>query len=370
MRGKSIFVLVFLLALSVAAGTYWKMRNVAEFGDKLRDLNSAQEITEVKTAESEMAAINDRTQAGLASRFPNAKPQITEVAAMIMRGEGPDPSQLDRIEAVDLNASYSRPFPKKQPGYIHTLLREAVLSSNLEAVRSLIEAGANIHFNEDEMPHLATQQIAAGRDRAFPDYSVGNAIMTEWLGGGGDPNVHNAFYGSLGPLLSTVPQTNLEGQLILLRAGADPWHRVLLRVTPSGHEQWSWTWARSVANASPISCEVAFRVAREGLIPLGPKPLMEEMRAEYELAVANHLGGTGPEAQRALWQLRMAIGALFSHLAIEPIGDLNILLSMDILGDAGGFWLAPGEVRSSDDPDQIVRGDHTHGTETWSEMPQ
>ena len=317
-------------------------------------------VVDVTQAQEEEAAMAEQIKVNVAARFGDAPEGVAAIAETIMLGQELDPTIVAALSPEELNASYSLPFPEKQPLYGHTLLREAVVSGNVAAAGALVAAGANPAFNDNEMPHIAVKRVEGNRNLAFGDYATGNALVQVWLDAGGDPNVHNAFYGGVGPLLVTAPMNNLEGLMLLLKAGADPWGRVSLSAT---HK--SFTFMSDFSNANLIANEVMFRLANDGLIGPGPAEEVATLIEDYERVSGNYVGSTGPANLATMWRMQKAIGALYPVLDATPAGDTAVLMSTEIPADVAGFWLAEGETRSPETDDQVVTSSNQEGDERW-----
>lgn len=315
---------------------------------------------ETAVTDVELPVRNDPTP-----RFFDAPEQVLDIALQIASGGIPAPDLLAELTPEQMNASYSRPFPEKQPTYGHTLLREAVIQINPDAARALVAAGARTDYNTHEMPYQAVL-LETSRERVwYPDYEKGNALLQLWLEQDGDPNQFNTFYGTLGPLLNNVPAFNLEGMMILLKAGADPWLTLVTNVSESGWESESRPFMTTNANASIVSSETMFRLGREGLLKPGPTEHMTKLDQMYQRTATQYLGSTGPQNLGTIWAMQMAVKEVYQALDLPVTGDLAELMAIQVPSGIGGFFLASGEIRSPDDPDQIVNNNNQMGTERW-----
>lgn len=300
-------------------------------------------------------------------RFPNAPGPVQAVAATIMAGQVPTPEMLGAVMPEDLGRSWSPAYPD-MPEMGHTLLRQAIVSRNVPAAEALIAAGADPFFNAHEMAFLA---LATPEDRPdgwrywFADHSTGNAFLSQWIVAGGDVNTSGHAAVSTGPLL-TQTAGNLEAILMLLEAGADPWRRDLKRVTSSGTRIYSRSFFLDHANASEISGEIAFRVALLGHYRNGPPEMVDELIFLYDRTAAQYLGTTGPENLHVIWCIQKVLPLILEQTGREPTPAIAALLATPIPEGIGGFWLAPGEIRSPMEPDQRVRSDNQRGRELWS----
>ncbi|MEO1347027.1 MAG: hypothetical protein AAFV74_23040 [Pseudomonadota bacterium] len=299
-------------------------------------------------------------------RFPDAPKPVLDLAATILSGEAPSLEAIQTLTPELLNRTYVTPSVGNLPWMQHSLLREAVQQANAPAARALITAGADPFFNRGEMPFLAARTASGGRDRVFPDYSDANAMIEMWFEAGGDPNATwEGAGGSL--LLLELSQANLEGVLLVLERGADPWRRVPIgRAFGDTPRMTSMPFLLRTANANPFSSEIAFRVALAGYYRGGSVDDLSELDALYEMAAEQYLGSTGDENLHLVWQMQKAITEIYRSLERDVPDRVAALLAMQIPADVGGFWLAPGEVRSPDEPDQVVTNDTQLGNELWN----
>lgn len=301
----------------------------------------------------------------LPQRFPDAPPDVLEIAAMIARGEVPPAQALEDIGPERLNQSFGAAVSERNPAFGHTLLREAVLAQNPEAAAALIARGARTDYNANEMPYQAINLVWANDDLWYPDFSRGVALTRLWLEAGGDPMLVEPAHDATFAVFRMPLLANLEGHLLMYRAGADPWAEVVIDTLDDGYEIRSSAFAVAQANASPWSTHLMFRLAREGLLGRPTQPARDAMDAAYQRTAGQYIGSTGPENLRTVWRLQMAVGAVYEALGMPVTGDLADLMEMEVPADLQGFFLGPGEIRSPDDPDQKVRADNQHGTERW-----
>ena len=300
----------------------------------------------------------------LLSRFPDAPKPVLDVAATLAAGETPSAEAIQALGPDLLNQSYVSPeFNKNFSWMRHSLLREAVLAANSEGARALMAAGADPFFNRGEMPFKAARIRSGGHRLSFPDYTDANAMIAMWLDAGGDPN---ATWERDGLLLNALSQANLEGIFLLLERGADPWKRVTIGQsfgdTPP---MMSFPFHERNANANARACEVMFRIVEAGLFKGGSAEDLAEIDKIYDRVAVQYLGSTGEENLHTVWHLQMATSAVYESLGRATPPEVSKLLAMDIPDGIGGFWLAPGELRSPNDPDQVVNNYNQWGNEMW-----
>ncbi|MCV2447169.1 hypothetical protein [Paracoccus sp. DMF] len=63
--------------------------------------------------------------------------------------------------------------------------------------------------------------------------------------------------------------------------------------------------------------------------------------------------------------MQQALPLILEQTGAQPTPMISDLLAMQIPPDVGGFFLAPGEIRSPKDEDQRARTDNQFGTERW-----
>lgn len=301
----------------------------------------------------------------LDAHFPEAPTPVRAIAATIIAGEIPSARDVEALDKDSLNGSWYRPHAALFPMHGHTLLRQAVVSRNIEAARVLMAAGANPFYNDNEMPFQAVNIETSTQRVAFSDYQLGTAFLTLWLDHDGDPNATHRG-ASLGPLLTSTPINNLESILLLLERGADPWLKTPVYSTGTDNIIfYTDPFHLSNANAAPISSEVAFRVAMAGHYANSPAEGIDELIRLYDRTAAQYVGASGPENLHLIWGMQMALHPIFNQIDRTPEGAIAQLLDMQIPDDIGGFFLAPNEIRSPDDEDQLINNLNQFGNEMW-----
>ncbi len=366
--GRNLIILAAVcVALAVAFLGYqaWQINRFAEAVDE--GLNELAQATADNAAGADANAAQiaaELKETTVSTNFPDAPETVTEVANAIIDGAVPTPEQLAAL-GDDLDRSWSMPFPSDAPLFGHTLLRQAVLSRNFDAAQALVAAGANPRFNDDEIAFLAVTYHTDGWRVWFPDYRPGMAFLNLWLSSGGDPKARNIYYSSVGDILSSTPSNNLEALLALLAAGADPWAQYKPHDAAPDDDFVYASFFESLANANLQSAEVAFRIAQEGHFAGGPEKVVDEIVASYERVAAQYEDASGPRDQANAWGLKMAMAPIFEQMGRTPGDAVAAVLALDLPEDAGGFFLAEGEIRSPDDEDQRVNNDNQVGNETW-----
>ncbi len=365
-RGPIILAGAVLVGLVAFFG--YQMWQMNRFADALEEtMTELSEASAERDAEAEANAAQiaqDLKETTVTTNFPDAPDAVTDVAAVIVEGATPTPEQIAAL-GDDLDRSFSMPFPSDAPLFGHTLLRQAVLSRNFGAAEALVAAGANPRFNSDEMAFLAVTYHTEGWRVWFPDYRPGMEFLNLWLASGGSPKATNAHYSSTGDILLATPRDNLEAVLALLAAGADPWAQYKPHDAAPDDDFVFASYFEGLANANLVSSEVAFRIAQEGHFTGGPDKVVDEIVASYERVADQYIDASGPSDQAAAWGLQMALKPVFEQLGRTPGEAVSAVLAQELLEGAGGFFLAPGEVRSPDDEDQRVNNDNQVGKETW-----
>ena len=316
--------------------------------------------TGMAAGQTDEDAMTEQVQAG----FPDAPEEVRAVAAVIIAGGVPDMAALQALGPEMLNRSWSATGTRGRPMDGHGLLRQAVLSLNPAAAEALVAAGADVRFNEGEMPYLAVSTVSADKDLWFPDFSDGNRMLRLWLQAGGDPNA--AWPGdSIGPGLHMVPEQNLEAVLILLAAGANPWFEPPFPGADPDDPIRSASYFEKLANASPIANEIAFRIAREGHYRGGPREVVDKVMDRYERTAGLYVGSTGPENLHLIWAMQKALALIVEQTDTRPGPHVAALLDTQVREGIGGFFLAAGELHSPRDDDQLLRSDNQTGSELW-----
>lgn len=296
--------------------------------------------------------------------FETAPSLVQEIAVKISSGMVPSYAEIAELPDGALNASWAMPEPKDKPSFGHTLLREAVVQRNLHAARALINAGADVFFNNGEMPFLAGHMVDRQQRRLwFADYSEGMPFLQLWLENGGSPNIQSPWAGT--PLLSDLPHDNLEAVLFLLANGADPWASYVTSVSSTGFEFKSTPFFESRANANSISLEISFRIALEGHYAGGPAHAIAALTHNYERTAEQYNESSGPADLAKVWMMQKALPPIYAQMGKTPGPEVAKLLAMNVPEDIGGFWLAPGEIRSPDEENQRPLNDNQQGQQRW-----
>ncbi len=257
-------------------------------------------------------------------RFGDAPEEIIDLAFNIANREVMFSTYSSRIMALSpdvINKGYGQPFANSHPEYTHTLLREAILSGNTGAAALLLDRGADVHYNDDEM---AFQAINIVDDTLkyplwFPDYSIGSKFLRMWLDRGGDPNTTHPLYGSnIGSLLNHTPKNNLEATLALLDAGADPWRPFAVESENGDYLYEIPGYFISLATSNRQHLEISFRIALEGYYKNGPEDQVDVLLQAFERNARDYRRNGTSNANNTRWAMHMAYKIIYSEMGKTP----------------------------------------------------
>ncbi len=306
------------------------------------------------------------------SRFGDAPDDVIELAAKIADPEvslNTYSGDILSLSSEDANRGYGQPFPNAAPKYVHTLLREAVVSDNPGAAALLLDRGASVNYNDDEMAFQAVNlETSSGKyDYWFPDYSDGSKFLRMWLDRGGDPNITHPLYGdSIGTLINHTPKTNLESTITLLDFGADPWSPFAVYSEDGGFLYELPGYFVSLATGDRQSAEISFRLARMGYYDNGPSDQVDALRDAMEQTASRFTKPDTLDSMNTAWALQKAYDEVFKSLDTTPGPNARELQALQFPADVGGFFLAPGEIRSAHRSDQqVFDRAHQVGKELW-----
>lgn len=304
------------------------------------------------------------------SRFTEAPEDIIDLAAKIANPRIALDTYADDLRTLSaevVNANYGTPFTGQD--YAHTLLREAVMSSNTTAAALLIDRGADTSYNDNEMPFQAVRIADRTRDYQvwFPDYRNGAKFLAMWLATAETPDITHPLYGNgIGTLLMHTPIDNLEGIKMLLEAGSDPWSLTEVRAPDGGFLYAMPGFFETLARADPISAEVSFRLARDGLYDNPPEAAALRIAAQYRAVARQISDASTPDDLALAWTLQRAIAEVYKAFGQSGYDeDIKVLMRLRIDRNIGGFFLAPGEIRSPDSFDQRIEAGRQFGRQKW-----
>lgn len=300
------------------------------------------------------------------TRWADAPETIRELARVIAKGEVPQ--GLDHFEPAVLSRGYHAPaldFTRDdQPvQYLATLLQEAVMAYNLEAVQMLLAQGVDPNVNHTEALFMAIERrtLTAPAFMLFPDFDASLPIVQALLDAGANPNVQQYGFRYVTPLSLTNTVTNLGAMIALINAGADPWMQPdFLNGMPS--ESLMETLVFSAGE--PASAEILFRVLRATTLPPGPPEQVDHVFAQLEQRIKTFAMGSGPDSRHTAWRLDQVLtlaGRVFERQA--EADRIRARLSEFSYQADGGWYLTEDEIHSRYDAPLSVpdRGDHVWG---------
>lgn len=304
----------------------------------------------------------------VAERFPGASPRIQRIASAISDGTVPLAAYRDALNALtpgEIAASYETPHPE-YPEYRHTLLREAVMAGNTGVAAILVERGADVTYNDHEMAFQAVTRVpdSQGWSLQFPDLEVAGKLLQLWADRVSDVDVAHPLY-SQGTLLMNTPVYNLEAVLILLEAGADPWSPFPITAPDGGLLYELDPFFVSILGKSQVMSEVAFRAARAGYFDSPPDGGAARIRTALDSAARGFDRPSTDRDHAQVWAFQRAAEEIVTALDITPGPALKELLDRRVPSEIGGFYLAPGEIRSPYEADQRTSSDTPFGRERW-----
>jgi len=298
--------------------------------------------------------MTDPAQAQHLARWAAAPEAIRTLAERIAAGQLPPKERLQTLGPEALSRGYPAPeldfIRNDQPvAYMATLLQEAVLADNLQALEALLAAGADPDVNHGEVLFLAMAHRSADAPAlaAFPDFDRGLAFLAACFAAGANPNTRRYGIDEDTLLGFALGERNLGGLLMALRAGADPWVRIPY---PDGSERESVIEELAFGAAAGTSSEVLFRLARSGDLRPGPAPQIDQVFAALSEVVSDFATGTGPEARHTAWRLDMLLRVLGPALGRRDAAEAlrKGLTRFEAQAD-GGWYLAETEQHSPPD---------------------
>ena len=302
-------------------------------------------------------------------RWAQAPEEIRAIATKIANGAVPDNQELSALGTEALSRGYHAPaldFTRDgQPvEYLATLLQEAVMAYNLEAVRALLAQGADPNVNHTEALFMAIERRtpSAPDFMLFPDFDASLPIVQALLDAGANPNVQQYGFLHVTPLYLADGYSNLGAMIALIDAGADPWFRPSF----SGGDVTTQSFMESLALGAgdPTTAEILFRVLRATKLPLGPSEQIDFVISLLEKRVKTFAMGSGPDSRHTAWRLDQVLQLVGKSLDRTAETDrIRARLSDFSYQADGGWYLAEDELHSRYDaplstPD---RGDQVWG---------
>lgn len=330
--------------------------------------------TRPDTGEKDREAKASEIRKNMDRRLAGAPQLIRELAAEIANPDVPLVDYSDKLQALapDLLANeWGQPYAKRAPEYRDGLLRVAVQAGNTGAAAMLIEKGAPLDYNDNELPFEVVHQVDSDTNSTlwFPAYTTGTKFLRFWLEHGGDPEITHPLYGSgKDPLLMTVPVYNLEALDVMLSYGANPWNGFTVLGPKDEVLYRKPGFFQSLVSANKINSEVAFRLARAGHYDNAPPEMAKTLASEYERLIPDIIDDDSPEGRTRLWALQKALAAIFPRIGQSPGPNVARLLALHFEPGEGGFFLAPGQWHSPDREEHRSDLVHLHGQEMWENI--
>ena len=312
----------------------------------------------------------ERSVAAVDSRFTDAPASIIDIARKIADPNIPLSAYRDDLLSLsreEINKGYGHPFPDKFPEYTHTLLREAVIDGKTGVVALLVQAGADMSYNDNEMPFQAvTMDPAPGTlDFAFPDYTAGAKILSLWLRQAGNVDISNPLHDP-GTLLQDTPVRNLTAVLMLLETGADPWSPYPIR-TDDGHLLYNKpSFFSKLVKKDVLYNEVAFRAAIMGYYADPPRDAAAALAEQYTTLLRNLPADQTNREKAQEWTIRKAAETIALKINDQDFQrTLRQILESRGQLRTGGFFLGPNDLHSPYHSNQRLSVGNRWGSQQW-----
>lgn len=303
------------------------------------------------------------------ARWENAPEDIRALALAIAQGDVPDAGVLVELGPDALSRGYPAPsldFTRdgRAVPYLATLLQEAVMAQNIDAVQTLISRGAQPSENHSETLFLAIERRTPGAPffMLFPDYTASLPILRALLEAGANPNAQQHGFRAMTPLIRARGVSNIGALLLLLEYGADPWLRVPYPEGTGTRD--SFMEAISSSAGSGVAAEMLFRVLRATRLPPGPEDQQQTVLANINSVVSTFASGTGPDARHTAWRLDQVLGHLGRALErSEETDRIRAGLTAFDYAQDGGWYLSEEDIHSRYDAPLSLpdKGDHVWG---------
>ena len=301
-------------------------------------------------------------------RWAQAPEEIRAIATKIANGAVPDNQELSALGTEALSRGYHAPaldFTRDgQPvEYLATLLQEAVMAYNLEAVQALLAQGADPNVNHTEALFMAIERRtpSAPDFMLFPDFDASLPIVQALLDAGANPNVQQYGFRSETPLYLADGYSNLGAMIALINAGADPWMKP---VFVNGMPVDSFMEALASGTGNSAAAETAFRVLRATKLPPGPTEQVDRIFSQLGRRADKFATGSGPYARHKAWRLDQVLTLAGKALGRPEEADrIRARLSDFSYQADGGWYLAEDEIHSRYDAPLATpdRGDQVWG---------
>jgi len=272
--------------------------------------------------------------------YPDASPEVQQIASAIKAGKPLDSTMLNNIGVDALNAFYGPPN-----GPSSFLLNDTLLHQNFPAAKALVKAGVNVRYANDLMIFNALDMKQGRLLVPFADYSPGIPFLRLYLENGGNPNAQ--YQGDKSGRLALLHGSdNLEGLLVLLAHGADPW---LEAITPQGTTARSFYDSLSFSSSGIVSGEIMFRIANAGYFEVQRVDQIQIIYDDFERSLLAKSGSTRTEDLNAVWRRQTILDAIIATSGWAPPPRLALLLEQRVSDAHGGWHLRPDQLHSCEE---------------------
>lgn len=305
----------------------------------------------------------EQLQAEVAFDYADASEDIRTIALAIRMGDVPDAALLTKIGSESLSAKY---LSEVYSGNLVTpryLLNDTMTQAdppNVAAAQALVKAGADVNYDNNLMVFNALALTQGPTVKPFPDYSPGIPFLRLYLENGGDPNAQ-FMIGNSGRIALSKAHTNLEGILLLLEHGADPWLQAPSLNTDKPMRNYFDSLAGGTGNG--IVAEIMFRIAYEGYFKGATLEQLSTIFNRYQKWLDEIEGSENSRDLRQAWQFQAILDAIVGTTGVTLPPDLAQLMESRIPDQYGGWWLRPDQIRSGD---EFVGATITDGTLIWT----
>ncbi|TRW95372.1 hypothetical protein FNJ84_16760 [Paracoccus sp. M683] len=286
--------------------------------------------------------------------YPDAPSALQQVAAAIRAGQPPAPADLAALDTAAIDAPYIGTDNQRR-----YLLNDTLLYRNFPAAEALVAAGADVNYADNIMVFNALD-MSQGREAVpFVDYSPGIPFLRLYLENGGDPNAQ-FMRDQSGNLPLNHQNDNLEGVLMLLEHGADPW---LQAPTPQGTKARSFYDSIAFSASGIVAGEMLFRIADAGHFAGQPVDKVQIVYDIFERSLLDKQGSTRRADLHASWRRKTILAAIIETSGWAPPPRLQALLETPTPDAYGGWHLRPDQLHSGP---EFTGPTITDGTLIWT----
>ena len=302
--------------------------------------------------------VDTELRAEIEARYSNAPEEIRAVARVIVTGGVPDAEQLRAIGPEALSQHYLTTDNQRV-----SLLNDTMVAAkppNAAAAEALVAAGADVTYSDNLMVFNALRLRKPSRPVPFFDFSPGIPFLRLYLENGGDPNA-TFKRGNFGTTALERANNNLEGILLLLEHGADPWFQATGMVTDRLMDSF-FVWLGS-GTAHSVTAETFFRIAHAGHFKGATAEQLEPIFAFFERVISEDIGSRDPRDLLTVWQMQTIVDAIVETSGVTLPPGLATLMQERVPDQYGGWWMRPDQLHSGD---EFVGPMITHGTLIWT----